>query len=320
MAARFALAGALLGAQLVHASPVAGNATVTPGVHYTTEVVTALTTYCPGATTLTYNDKTYTITQETTLTITDCPCTISKPVKPTYTATPPKDQCATKCYDAYNTCRGKLDSNKAACAAEYAACLGYSPFGPDGSLVTPTACSTQAHPTKPATKPPTYTTEVVTAYTTYCPGPTTLSFNNKTYTVTEPTTLTVTNCPCTITKPHAAPSQPAGDCPKECTNAYNACRSKAGANMATCAAEYASCLGYSPFGPSGSLITPTACSKQPGATTVPSKPTGTGAVPATGTATVPHVTATTPGVVPTGAAGRLAPEHVLLALGALALL
>ncbi|EGY18319.1 Clock-controlled protein 6 like [Verticillium longisporum] len=70
-------------------------------VTYTTEVVEVYTTYCPEPTTLTHGDKTYTITSATTLTITDCPCTISKPVlttsvvechncapppKPTYTA------------------------------------------------------------------------------------------------------------------------------------------------------------------------------------------------------------------------------------------
>jgi hypothetical protein len=47
----------------------------------------------------------------------------------------------------------------------------------------------------------TYTTEVVTAYTTYCPAPTEITHGGKTYTVTEATTLTITNCPCTITKP-----------------------------------------------------------------------------------------------------------------------
>ncbi|CRK34394.1 hypothetical protein BN1708_006366 [Verticillium longisporum] len=48
-------------------------------VTYTTEVVEVYTTYCPEPTTLTHGDKTYTITSATTLTITDCPCTISKP-------------------------------------------------------------------------------------------------------------------------------------------------------------------------------------------------------------------------------------------------
>jgi len=47
----------------------------------------------------------------------------------------------------------------------------------------------------------TYVTEVVTAYTTYCPEATQIVHGNVTYTVTSATTLTITNCPCTITKP-----------------------------------------------------------------------------------------------------------------------
>jgi hypothetical protein len=43
----------------------------------TTQVVTALTTFCPSATVLSVNNKNYTITSATTLTITDCPCTIT---------------------------------------------------------------------------------------------------------------------------------------------------------------------------------------------------------------------------------------------------
>lgn len=54
-------------------------------VSYTTEVVTALTTYCPYATTIENNGVTYTITEATTLTITNCPCTVTKPVT-TYSA------------------------------------------------------------------------------------------------------------------------------------------------------------------------------------------------------------------------------------------
>lgn len=49
-------------------------------VTYVTETVTALTTYCPGPTKVTHGGKTYTITEATTLTITDCPCTVVKPV------------------------------------------------------------------------------------------------------------------------------------------------------------------------------------------------------------------------------------------------
>ncbi|KAK9450342.1 uncharacterized protein V1518DRAFT_205001 [Limtongia smithiae] len=41
----------------------------------TTEVVTEYTTYCPYATTFTEGNSTYTVTEATTLTITNCPCT-----------------------------------------------------------------------------------------------------------------------------------------------------------------------------------------------------------------------------------------------------
>merc|ERR1712000_223842 len=57
-----------------------------------------------------------------------------------------------------------------------------------------------------------YTTEVVAAYTTYCPAPTTLTYQDKTYTITEATTLTVTDCPCTVTKSHTGPA-PTGPAP-----------------------------------------------------------------------------------------------------------
>lgn len=49
-------------------------------VVYTTEVYTALTTVCPASTELSYNGVTYTATASTTLTITNCPCTVVKPV------------------------------------------------------------------------------------------------------------------------------------------------------------------------------------------------------------------------------------------------
>jgi len=52
----------------------------TPVVSYTTEVYTEYTTVCPAATELTYNGVTYTATESTTLTITNCPCTVVKPV------------------------------------------------------------------------------------------------------------------------------------------------------------------------------------------------------------------------------------------------
>lgn len=49
-------------------------------VVYTTEVHTAYTTVCPASTELTFNGVTYTATASTTLTITNCPCTVVTPV------------------------------------------------------------------------------------------------------------------------------------------------------------------------------------------------------------------------------------------------
>ncbi|KAJ4105740.1 hypothetical protein NW760_007981 [Fusarium oxysporum] len=211
VAIKVAAAGLLIGAAT--ASP--HYAPPSNGTHYTTEVVTAITTYCPGATTLTYGDKTYTVTSETTLTITDCPCTVSYPVKPT----------------------------------------------------------------KPVVPHPVYTTEVITAVTTYCPEPTTLTYGNKTVTVTAPGTVTVTDCHFTTTHPaseHPYPQPTPGKPGKPGKPEYTA-------------------------------------------PAVPGKPTTAAPVPVpTGTATYPVPEGTNPAVV-TAAAGRIAPAGVLAVLGAIAL-
>ncbi|KAL7793595.1 hypothetical protein V8C37DRAFT_101373 [Trichoderma ceciliae] len=66
---------AAVGASAVYVPP--SNVTVV------TEVVDTYTTYCPYATQITHGSKTYTVTEATTLTITDCPCTITRPVTTT---------------------------------------------------------------------------------------------------------------------------------------------------------------------------------------------------------------------------------------------
>ncbi|TQW00767.1 hypothetical protein IF1G_00698 [Cordyceps javanica] len=81
---------------------------------------------------------------------------------------------------------------------------------------TPAHHTSPPHHTEPAhhTEPPHHTetihtvTEVVDVWSTYCPEPTHLTMNNKTYTVTEACTYTITDCPCTVTK--AVPTYPAG--------------------------------------------------------------------------------------------------------------
>ncbi|KAI0851576.1 hypothetical protein F5Y00DRAFT_12946 [Daldinia vernicosa] len=58
---------------------------------WTTVVETDYTTYCPSPTTFAWHNVTYTATTETTLTITNCPCTVtySQPPPVTITSYPP---------------------------------------------------------------------------------------------------------------------------------------------------------------------------------------------------------------------------------------
>ncbi|RFU33816.1 hypothetical protein B7463_g2499, partial [Scytalidium lignicola] len=57
-------------------SITASTASSVPTTYVTTETVTSYTTYCPAATTVVQNSQTYTVTEATTLTITNCPCTV----------------------------------------------------------------------------------------------------------------------------------------------------------------------------------------------------------------------------------------------------
>jgi hypothetical protein len=56
------------------------TATTTGAITVTTDVVTSYTTWCPYAMTFTQGSHTYTVTTATTLTITDCPCTIVRTI------------------------------------------------------------------------------------------------------------------------------------------------------------------------------------------------------------------------------------------------
>lgn len=175
-----------------------------------------------------------------------------------------RDACSDACSNAYNTCRSQPDANRASCAANYATCLGYSPFDGSGSLVTPTACVITATPATTATP---------------------------------------------------APPAPTSACVTACNAAYDTCRSKPDANRASCAADYAGCLGYNPF-ESGSLVTPTACVSGP----IVSTSAAPNATRSSTSAAVPPPAATTKPVQVAGA-GNMVPAMALLAgMGALALL
>ncbi|PSR87290.1 hypothetical protein BD289DRAFT_344406, partial [Coniella lustricola] len=71
---QYSIVAILAAAAGVYAQSAASN------VSYTTEIVTAVTTYCPEATVFAHAGTTYSVTSATTLTITDCPCTITRAV------------------------------------------------------------------------------------------------------------------------------------------------------------------------------------------------------------------------------------------------
>jgi hypothetical protein len=85
---------AAIAALVATASAAYTNGTVV----YTTEVFTAYTTVCPAATELTFNGKTYTATTSTTLTITNCPCTVIKPVTTSSVVVAPSSPAAPPVY------------------------------------------------------------------------------------------------------------------------------------------------------------------------------------------------------------------------------
>jgi len=62
------------------AALVAGVSANSNGTVWVTEVVDQYTTVCPAATELTHNGVTYTATASQTITITNCPCTVTHAV------------------------------------------------------------------------------------------------------------------------------------------------------------------------------------------------------------------------------------------------
>lgn len=93
-----------------------------------------------------------------------------------------------------------------------------------GYIANPPPLNPTSYPVE-STKTPIYVTKTVSHYTTYCPGPTQITTNDKTYTVTEATTLTITDCPCTVIEttsayvPILSTSEPAPYPCKNCTAA-----------------------------------------------------------------------------------------------------
>ena len=220
------------------------------------------------------------------------------------------DDCSKACGEAHDTCAAQPGANLSTCASEYASCLGYNPYDP--SFVEPTACS-KTTATSVATTTPT-STGTADACAADCitkheqcqtkPGANMAVCANDFaeclgYNPYEPSYVAPTACAktTTVSTPIMTPT-PTGKadaCAKACISQHEACQNKPQANMAVCAADFASCLGYNPYDPS--YVEPTACSE-----------------------TFSTLTTTDEHTYVTAAAGHMQPVLGLLALGAAALL
>ncbi|KAG4261338.1 hypothetical protein BFJ72_g13318 [Fusarium proliferatum] len=196
----------------------------------------------------------------------------SSPIYPTATDSIPAlpsstDECLAKCNAAHDKCNTAPDANHATCAAEYAECIGYNPYG-GASFVTPTACSHSSKPT--ATETAKADECVMKCDKAHDACNTAPGANHATCAAEYAECLGynpyggasfVTPTACShSSKPTATETAKAGDCLEKCNKAHDACNVAPDANHATCAAEWAECLGYNPYdGPGGSLVEPTAC-------------------------------------------------------------
>ena len=188
-----------------------------------------------------------------------------------------RDACSEACTDAYNACTQEPDASQAFCATEYANCLGFNPFLGQASVPEPTACSAGATGATGASSPSSSSSSTsassasASTATVSIPSATVIATTSSTLIVTpiytvptgsgdddEETLATDRGSPSTTERSNSIPYT--YDCVSACNSDYNTCRTAPNANRATCASEYAECLGYNPFNSEGSLVTPTECS------------------------------------------------------------
>lgn len=184
-----------------------------------------------------------------------------------------RDECATGCTDAYNACRVKPDASQAFCATEYSNCLGFNVFLGKNSVPAPTACSAGATGAS-AIGASVASTGLNTASTAVVPTGTAIeeeSIATAAATVDAAETTAIATGSSSATDV-AATIPETYDCVTECNDNYNICRTAPNTNRASCAAQYAQCLGYNPFSGNGSLVTPTACSDANFSTTQSNQP------------------------------------------------
>lgn len=175
--------------------------TASTAVYTTTEIVATYTTFCPFATSVVQNNKTYIATASETLTITDCPCTLTHKTTgiPPPSATP-YTSTTTEVVSTYTTfCPKATEVTEGT--------LTYTATESETLTITNCPCTLTKSATFTPGVPVTSTglvasTVTLSTYTTVCPSSTTFTVEGPsetaTYTATPSQTVTVTNSP-TIT-------------------------------------------------------------------------------------------------------------------------
>jgi hypothetical protein len=121
-----------------------------------TEVVSSFTTYCPFATTVPVNDNTtYTVTSPTTLTVTDCPCTLTHtgpaPTYPAGNATTSTHSWASYTPPSNSSTSHKTTASSTSHSASHSVTLTTTSKPPSYTITTgPAGGSTATQPTSAA--------------------------------------------------------------------------------------------------------------------------------------------------------------------------
>ncbi|KAK8914819.1 hypothetical protein VCV18_011138 [Metarhizium anisopliae] len=184
------------------------------------------------------------------------PTSTSTTRTPTPTPTLVQDKCVKKCTDIFNACKRLPNSHEAVCGLHLMQCVGYNYF--KEGLKFPTTCRAPTSTPIPTPTPTSTPTADLCAQNCLdewegckstrkdrarCKSAMTecLGYNPFKKGYEKPTACQLSAAPSTTAQPTQAALA------KSCTDEWQACRSRPGADQSLCSFNFANCLGYAPF-------------------------------------------------------------------------
>ncbi|KJK89704.1 hypothetical protein H633G_06449 [Metarhizium anisopliae BRIP 53284] len=184
------------------------------------------------------------------------PTSTSTTRTPTPTPTLVQDKCVKKCTDIFNACKRLPNSHEAVCGLHLMQCVGYNYF--KEGLKFPTTCRAPTSTPIPTSTPTSTPTADLCAQNCLdewegckstrkdrarCKSAMTecLGYNPFKKGYEKPTACQLSAAPSTTAQPTQAALA------KSCTDEWQACRSRPGADQSLCSFNFANCLGYAPF-------------------------------------------------------------------------